>query len=426
MNTHWRTIGAAALMLFLCAPAAVLAQTATELQTQINSHNTQISQLDKEIAEYQKQLNATSAKKKTLQNALDQLNLSIKKVTAQISQTENRIDATKLEIQKLSGNIATAQDSIDTNSAGLAESIRALAATEDQPLVAHILSDGYVDVWDDIASSQTVQAAVRDQIKNLASAKQEFTDAKVATEEKQTQLIKEQQTLKTQQGSLTAQKAAQNDLLSKTRSQEATYQKIISQKKAQQAQFEQALTTLKAQYQQAINPSQITPAGKGVLRWPVDNVRITQYFGNTPFASSGAYGGKGHNGIDLAATIGTPIRAAQTGTVVATGNTDATPGCYSFGRWIFIKHANGLGTMYAHLSQIGVSSGEQVATGQLIGYSGETGYATGPHLHFGVYVASATTIVPLGTATQRVSPCSNATMPVVPISGYLNPMNYLP
>lgn len=421
-----QTMSAFVALIFIWSPSIAVAQTAAELQLQINSHDAQISQLDKEIAEYQKQLNATSAKKKTLQNALDQLNLSIKKMTAQISQTQNRIDSTKLQIRQLSGNIETAQNSIDVNSAGLAESIRALSMAEEQPLAAQVLSEGSGDVWNDIAASQTVQAAVRDHIRNLATAKRVYTDAKTATEEKQAQLLKEQQTLKTQQGSLNAQKSAQSDLLAKTKSQEATYQKIIGQKKAQQVQFEQALTNLKAQYQQVINPSQITPTGKGVLRWPVDNVRITQYFGNTPFASSGAYGGKGHNGIDLAASIGTPIRATLTGVVLATGNTDATPGCYSFGKWVFIKHANGLGTMYAHLSQIGVSSGQQVSTGQLIGYSGETGYATGPHLHFGVYVASATKIINLGAATQKVTPCSNVTMPVVPVTGYLNPLNYLP
>jgi murein DD-endopeptidase MepM/ murein hydrolase activator NlpD len=159
----------------------------------------------------------------------------------------------------------------------------------------------------------------------------------------------------------------------------------------------------------------------------LESVRITQYFGNTPFAASGAYNGKGHNGIDLAASIGTPVHASLAGVVRGTGNTDATKGCYSFGKWVYIQHANGLGTIYAHLSEIDVSQGQQVSTGQLLGYSGETGYATGPHLHFGVYVDSATKIIKLGEATQSKTPCANVTMPVpTSIQGYLNPLNYLP
>ena len=91
-----------------------------------------------------------------------------------------------------------------------------------------------------------------------------------------------------------------------------------------------------------------------------------------------------------------------------------------------IKHNNGLNTMYAHLSQIGVSEGQQVSTGDVIGYSGETGYATGPHLHFGVYVSSVTKIIRLGEATNGTAPCSRAVMPVPPLAGYLNPLSYLP
>ena len=81
--------------------------------------------------------------------------------------------------------------------------------------------------------------------------------------------------------------------------------------------------------------------------------------------------------------------------------------------------------MYSHLSQIIAYNGQTVATGDLLGYSGETGYATGPHLHFGVYVSSATQILKLGSATKSTTPCANAVMPVAPLEGYLNPLNYL-
>lgn len=102
------------------------------------------------------------------------------------------------------------------------------------------------------------------------------------------------------------------------------------------------------------------------MRWPVDNVRVTQTFGDTSFSRSGAYNGKGHNGIDLAASIGTPLKAALSGVVVGTGNTDTVRGCYSFGKWAMIKHGNGLSTMYAHMSQIGVSTGNRLPPDNLL------------------------------------------------------------
>jgi len=63
--------------------------------------------------------------------------------------------------------------------------------------------------------------------------------------------------------------------------------------------------------------------------------------------------------------------------------------CCSYGLYVVIEHGNGYQTLYAHLSKVSVSVGERVSQGELIGYGGRTGYATGPHLHFEVYVNGA-------------------------------------
>lgn len=427
-----RWIHAALAVVLVCAPVFVSAQTAEDIQHQIDQHNAAIAQLDKEIAQYQAQLDAVSSKKQTLQNTLDQLNISIKKTAASVSATKQKIGTIQLQIQQLEKGIAGKQASIESGEAGLSETIRTIHESDAQPLALYMLSGGSIsDAWDDLERTESLQSAVQVQIKQLSTEKQSLTDTKTQTEAKRAELVKQQNTLVAQQGSLTATKKAQNELLSETKSQESNYQTIIAQKKAQEADFENALNDLQSQLQYAVNPSQVPTAGAGILRWPVDNVRVTQYFGNTAFAASGAYNGKGHNGIDLAVSIGTPIRATLGGTVLGTGNTDAVRSstgkqCYSFGKWVMIKHANGLNTMYAHLSQINVSQGQTVSTGQVIGYSGITGYATGPHLHFGVYLSSATEIIKLADATKSSTPCANAVMPVAPLAGYLNPMNYLP
>jgi murein DD-endopeptidase MepM/ murein hydrolase activator NlpD len=415
-----------ALFILFALPLSIFAQSAADLQKQINDHNTQISQLNKEIAQYQDELKQTSQKKQTLQTTLAQLDISIKKTQAQITLLQNKISATQLRIQQLAGNIQSAQSSINANTNGLAQSFRAIAQESAYPMALTLFSDGTLTgIWNDVSASQSIQVAVHNHIQELAQAKKTYTNAKTETEAQQAQLVKQRLALQEQQGSLSAQKQSQSTLLAQTKSQESNFQKLISQKKSQEAQFEAALTDLKAQYQKALNPSAIPTAGKGILSWPLDEVTITQYFGNTSFAASGAYNGKGHNGIDLGAPIGTPVHAALTGVVAGTGNTDVG-NCYSFGKWVYVKHVNGLGTIYAHLSEIDVSQGQSVTTGQLLGYSGETGYATGPHLHFGVYVSSATDIIKLSAATKTTTPCANVTMPVASLSAYLNPLNYLP
>jgi murein DD-endopeptidase MepM/ murein hydrolase activator NlpD len=426
MSWRFATVILGCLILAMPAARVATADTADELRAQIDDHSKQIDALNKEIAQYEAQLTQVGAKKKTLQNTISSLNLTIKKTTANISVTKNKIATTEAQIKQLAGQIADKQMSIEHQKAAIGQLLRGVSAADDRALVLQFLSEeSLTDTWRDIDASDAVQRSISVHIDEISREKAQLSDAKTATETKRSELLAQKDTLLAQQGSLNAQKSAQNDLLSQTRSQEAEYQRILKEKRAQEASFESALSDLKAKLAVAVNPDQITPTGKGVLHWPVDTVRVTQYFGNTAFAASGAYKGKGHNGIDLAAPIGTPIKAALTGTVVGTGNTDVVRGCYSFGKWVLVKHANGLDTLYAHLSTIQVSAGESVATGQLLGYSGETGYATGPHLHFGVYVSSATQIMTLSEATNTRTPCANAKMPIAPLSAYLNPMSYL-
>ncbi|MBM3261646.1 hypothetical protein FJY93_04500 [Candidatus Kaiserbacteria bacterium] len=417
-----------AALVILCASApSVWAQSAAEIQKQIDAQNTQLAAINKEIAQYEAQLKETSAKKKTLQNKLNEILISLKKTAASITATKNKLTTTKLQLQELSNTISDTQNLISKNKAGLGESIRLMHIIDQQPLVLQILgSESVSSTWKEIDQAAMIQTAVKEHIETLAQQEAKLTDAKNETDKKKQTLEKQQETLVAQQGSIAATKKAQDELLAQTKAQESTYQALIKKKREQQASMEAALSDLNAKFRVAVDLSKVTPAGAGTLQWPLDNVRITQVFGDTDFARNGAYAGKGHNGIDLAAPIGTPLRAALTGTVVGSGNTDAVRGCYSFGKWVLIRHGNGLDTMYAHLSQVNVSQGQQVSTGQLIGYTGETGYATGPHLHFGVYVSSATQIVKLGAATNKTTPCANAVMPVAPLSGYLNPMSYLP
>jgi murein DD-endopeptidase MepM/ murein hydrolase activator NlpD len=199
---------------------------------------------------------------------------------------------------------------------------------------------------------------------------------------------------------------------------------------------------LESQLRIIIDPSSIPPYGKGILRWPFSNNQmqgctaykkslgnincITQYFGNTPFATKNpqVYSGGGHNGVDFRSSIGTKIQAALTGTIMGTGNTDSQRGCYSYGKWILVKHNNGLSTLYAHLSYISVRKGQNVSTGDVIGFSGNTGYSTGPHLHFTVYASQGVEIKRLGDV-KKITNCGNVSIPIAPLDAYLNPLSYL-
>jgi murein DD-endopeptidase MepM/ murein hydrolase activator NlpD len=121
--------------------------------------------------------------------------------------------------------------------------------------------------------------------------------------------------------------------------------------------------------------------------WPTHSKVITSSFGyrSDPFEGVSAY----HSGIDIAGSIGDPVYAAMDGEVTASEQMGAR------GKYIIIKHANGLETWYMHLNGMLVSVGDKVTKGQQIGMLGNTGRSTGPHLHFQV-VKQNKAVNPLG------------------------------
>jgi murein DD-endopeptidase MepM/ murein hydrolase activator NlpD len=105
------------------------------------------------------------------------------------------------------------------------------------------------------------------------------------------------------------------------------------------------------------------------------------------------------------------------GVVTNVISTNIVQGC-GYGKWVMVKHSNGISTLYAHLSLPTVAVGDNVPTGQVIGYSGNTGFTTGPHLHFGVYVTQ-------GFQTTKSVSCPGVIIPYTAQNGYLNPLSYL-
>ncbi|MFZ2167852.1 MAG: peptidoglycan DD-metalloendopeptidase family protein [Minisyncoccia bacterium] len=428
----------------LGSPRLASADAASDIQAQIDANTRQRDALEAEIAAFQKQLDTLGAQKNTLQSTIKTLTLSQQQLATQIKVTENKIASANLQIRELSLSIGDKEASIATDQDAIAKQLRTLTESEQIPFIAMLISSrSFGNAWQKADAAIQFNQALADNIRNLRAVRTALATNRDQVTEVKANLLALQKDLKVQKRSVDASKTTQQQILSQTKNQEANYQKLIAQKQAAEKAFEQELINLQGQLNLVVHPNLLPKVGSGVLAWPYSDAFmfkctqrksvfgnlfcISQYFGNTAFstANSQIYNGHGHNAIDIASPIGTPIYAALGGTVLGTGNTDLVRGCYSFGKWVMVVHGNGLSTLYSHLSEIDVTKGQQVNTKQLIGLSGMTGYATGPHLHFGVYATEGTQIMTLKQFRGATAGCANATMPVATLTAYLNPLSYL-
>lgn len=404
---------------------SVYAQEEEEIKEKIEQRSENIERLEREIAEYQSEINTLSKEKQTLENTIQTLRISERKLNADIELVESKIAVAEDAIEELQGEISKVKNNIKLNKDAISKTLKSVQQESDKSLVEAMLRhDNLSDYWGEMDSLFAFQKSVSASIDELAKLQNELEDKRKEQEELREEQLALRGELEAKAGLVVENKEEQSQLLAVTENKESEYQKMLRERKARKQAFEAEIQELESQLNLNVDPGSVPSARPGVLGWPVDNVNITQYFGNTAFATSNpqVYSGGGHNGIDFGVGMGTGVKAAESGVVVDTGNTDQTCRGASYGRWILLRHNNNLSTLYAHLSRISVSKGETVKKGEVIGYSGNSGYSTGPHLHFTVYATSGVQVT-----TMPSRGCSGAVyrLPLSDPTGYLNPLSFL-
>ena len=396
-----------------------------ELQQGIAERTTAIQELEKEIAKYQAELKTLDGAKKTLQNEIKSIDITRAKLAADLSVTENKIGKTNLELESLAIDIRDKEGRIDTSRAAIALGLKIINEYDEHSFLENLLSGkDLTEAWETVETIQTVQDGIKGRIETLSTAKTDLEDRQTESTRIKNDLTKLRTQLANQKSIIDYNKKQKNDLLAATKNNEANYQKILNEKTALRDAFEQELLDFESELRLLKDPSSIPDARHSILAWPLESILVTQYFGNTKFARDNpqVYNGNGHNGVDFRASVGTPVKAVREGEVMGTGNTDTACPNASYGKWVLIEHDNGLSTLYAHLSVISVAKGDAVSEGTVIGYSGNTGYSTGPHLHFTVYATQGVIV-----AERKSKVCKGTyTMPIADLRAYLNPISYLP
>ncbi|MGB3921744.1 MAG: peptidoglycan DD-metalloendopeptidase family protein [Minisyncoccia bacterium] len=427
------------ILVFL-SPFVSLAATQSELELEIGRVQRERENLIAEQKRLEAELEVINKESQTLGNAVKSLDATRKKILADINVTQSKINSTNLAIESLENKMGEKEAQIATHKKAIAQALQTLSQYDSRPMVLDLLASAKIsDVWHDRSELESLGVKMEEEIKSLRETKKVLDQ-----EKKQRERVKgEQLSLK---GQLSGQKSvveenqkAKEKLLADSKSKEVEYQKLLAENTARQKQFEDDLSRLEIELRITLDPSLIPDRKRGVLSWPLENIFVTQTFGDTDFARSGAYNGKGHPGVDFRASMGTPVKAVYSGVIQGVVNMDekniqyrreGKPECIAYGRWILIKHGNGLSSLYAHLSASLVKVGQTVRAGDIIGYSGGafrangSGYSTAPHLHLGLFASQG---VEIRQFTESRGGCKETYVPVaLGQNAYLDPLDYLP
>lgn len=410
---------------FVMAPSANLsAQTTDDLIKKIEETKRKKADLEKEIEILNNQITQTNQEAKSLQSTVKQLDQTKAKISTDIRATKTKITYADLALQKLALDIEEKENKIEVSKKAVAETIKRINETDSVSMIEALLTyKGISEFWDGFENLQRVQTRLRTEVETLTGVRTSLETDKQETELQKVNLVEFEDELRDKQQLVQINQQEKNKLLSQTKAKESEYKKLLEDRLAKKQAFEQELFSFESELKLKIDPNSVPASGEKVLTWPVQPVRITQEFGDTAFSRANAlvYSGKGHNGIDFGIPEGTAVKAAAGGVIEGAGDTDTVCPKASYGKWVLIKHNNGLSTLYAHFSLIKVSAGQTVKTGDIIGYSGNTGYSTGPHLHFTVYASQGVQIL-----SRKSAVCGGTyVMPIADLKAYLNPLLYL-
>ena len=392
------------------------ASSTQDVNALISAKNQELQQINQQIAQNQQKLLQTQQQKQTLSSQLTQINANINQINLGIQSSKITIDTLGLQIGQLQLTIAQDQVVVAQKQEAVKEVVQQIQQEEgDTPLMVLLKNQTISDSVMAIQSLQDVNTKLVESINDLLTTQQQLTaTVNQATDAKQS---KEQEYENLNNKKIIASQLSQEkqQFLAQTKNQEKLYQASLTALQQRQLDIASEIDSLEAPLREKINFKSLPKFVPGLLAMPLNTFTLTQGYGSTGFAKTAYKTSHWHNGVDLAAPIGTPIYAVADGVVLAAMNQDAYCPHGAYGRYVAVKHLNGLTTVYGHMSLIVAKQNQTVKRGDLIGYVGKTGYATGPHLHFGVY----------DSETFQIAP-SKYCGPQMPYGGDINPLNYLP
>jgi murein DD-endopeptidase MepM/ murein hydrolase activator NlpD len=395
------------------------------LARQIEQQKRQIATLNAQQADLRVEISSTSKQLAGINANLTDVRIRVTNLTGQIRQMEDRVDEVKAvyadlvdqlayldrELVRLAAEETERIDQLRERKALLAERVRAAYDSNRTSLLEVFLSGasfttilaevGYsLDVAEKdralaqqiadnvelLAQLRETSAETRRQTdllsKETAAQKRDLDRNLIELEEARAHLKEVEANLKRLEAETARALSDQKAAFDKLNQNKAELEKQVAAAAAAEKRLQDTINRL---VREAAQKGNIPSKYNGTLRWPMDG-RITQEFGCTGYPTNPPLGNckHFHKGIDIAAPMYTPIKAAGAGRVVFAGPNpyDASPKAWI----VIIAHSSDLVTWYAHVDNAvkppRVRAGDSVTAGQVIAYNGMTGRSTGPHLHW--------------------------------------------
>ncbi len=390
-------LGSLALTIISSLVSVHASEELDELQEQ-----QQTNKEEREALESQR--NELAGEKSALMSTIAALDQSIETIQEEKEAYDQMIKLTELELENLDEQIRLLEEQIDYKrieyDAAVAEEEKQwdifklkFRAMEERGTISYfeILFDDLTDFGDLLTRMDMIDEIVAEDagiIETMEQAKQEVVlaqqalyDAKEECEakqqvqrDKQVELEKliEEATVRIRE--LEDEKAAQEASAAELQDKIRALEQQIQQEKEEDARIAARIEELERL--ELLKNAGVTATG--TYLWPsADSYYVTSTYGMRLHPILGYT--RMHNGIDIGASYGTKIYASDGGVVITSEES------YSYGNYVMIAHGNGRYTLYAHMSQRLVSVDDVVSQGDVIGYVGATGYATGPHIHFEIY-----------------------------------------
>lgn len=431
MKKNSRDIVKIIFLFFICSMFQFsFAQSAKELEQSISDKNKELLNLEKKAEEIRNQIDGTQGKKNSLKKELDLINKERTSLENSISQTQVKISILDDEISSTKYEINEKKELIFLHKYSISELLRLIYRNDSQSLLELLFQrSNFFNLFFEKDNSKLLQPKIHKLTRELNIQNRELEKDRLELNKQNNELNIEKSKLNDQKSIVKEQEIKKEQVLSETKNQEKIYQNNLQKILLTIKKLDEEIRSFESKLQFILNKEALPKAGSEVFSWPLDYVLITQRFGKTT-ASGRLYKSGSHSGMDFRASVGTPVYAVADGVVKGVGDTDEICPKASFGKWVFVEHdAFKLSTTSGHLSKISVKEGQKIKEGQIIGYSGNTGRSTAPHLHLTVYATEGVNGEQGVRVTNRKSAaCAGKTyrMPLAPTAAYLDPLDYLP